>query len=150
MRREALPGGVVAINDAYNANPTSMKASLELLASFPGRRVAVLGDMLELGRDEAAFHAETVALAHGLGLDLIVGTGPRMLAAAADSSSSPGGWFALDAVELVPRLAGWLLPGDVVLFKGSRGARVERVLEALQSALAQRYDDPAAARPEAR
>jgi UDP-N-acetylmuramoyl-tripeptide--D-alanyl-D-alanine ligase len=150
MRREGLPGGVVAINDAYNANPTSMKASLELLASFPGRRVAVLGDMLELGRDEAAFHAEIVALAQGLGLDLIVGTGPRMLAAAPDSSSPPGGWFALDAVELVPRLAAWLLPGDVVLFKGSRGARVERVLEALQSALAQRHDDPAAARPEAR
>lgn len=147
MRREVLPGGVIAINDAYNANPTSMKASLELLASLPGRRVAVLGDMLELGADEASFHDEIVGLAHQLGLDLLVGAGPRTLAAA---SHAPGGWFALDAVELVPRLAAWLRPGDVVLFKGSRGARVERVLEALQAALAQRTEDPAAARPEAR
>jgi UDP-N-acetylmuramoyl-tripeptide--D-alanyl-D-alanine ligase len=131
LRRVDLPGGVVAINDAYNANPTSMRASLELLASMPGRRIAVLGDMLELGPGEAAFHLEIIALARELGIDRVVGTGPRMLAA---GDGDP--WFAEDGVSLAARLASELTAGDRVLFKGSRGARVERVLEAVAAALA--------------
>jgi UDP-N-acetylmuramoyl-tripeptide--D-alanyl-D-alanine ligase len=132
MRPESLPGGVVAINDAYNANPASTKASLDTLASMPGRRVAVLGDMLELGAGEAAFHREVAAHAAGLGLDLVVLVGPRMAAAA---DAAPGAWVDATTEAVGPRLAAWLRPGDRVLFKGSRGARVERVLEAVRAAL---------------
>ena len=55
--RLALPGGVTIVDDCYNANPMSMRAALDELSRAPGRRVAVLGDMLELGRDELAYHA---------------------------------------------------------------------------------------------
>src|SRR5690606_23944979 len=82
MRREPLPEGAVALNDAYNANPQSTEASLRTLAALPGRRAAVLGDMLELGADEADWHRRIVELALGLGLDLVVLVGPRMRAAA--------------------------------------------------------------------
>jgi UDP-N-acetylmuramoyl-tripeptide--D-alanyl-D-alanine ligase len=135
LRRDELPGGVIAINDAYNANPTSMCASLDLLASLPGRRIAVIGDMLELGAEEARLHAEVVAHALGLGLDRVVCVGPRMVRALGGSDAA---WGAEDGVTLAERLAATLRAGDHVLFKGSRGARVERVLEAVTAALAAR------------
>jgi UDP-N-acetylmuramoyl-tripeptide--D-alanyl-D-alanine ligase len=121
----------VAINDAYNANPASMEASLHTLASLPGRRAAVLGDMLELGPDEARWHGRVASLAVSLGLDLVVLVGPRM-SAATPPGGAEGVWAALDGVDLVERLRAWLRPGDHVLFKGSRGARVERIVQALQ------------------
>jgi UDP-N-acetylmuramoyl-tripeptide--D-alanyl-D-alanine ligase len=126
MRTEPLANGAIALNDTYNANPTSMEASLRVLASLGGRRAAVLGDMLELGKDEAAFHIEIAALAHALDLDLVVLVGPRMSAAA---FACPGAWSAADGESLADRLRNWLQPGDRVLFKGSRGARVERILQ---------------------
>lgn len=129
LRVERLVGGAQALNDAYNANPASMEASLRLLAQLPGRRVAVMGDMLELGPDEAAWHEQVVALAHTLGLDQVVLVGPRMAAAQA---ACPGA----DAFETpeaaLASLRGTLGPTDRVLFKGSRGAAVERVLTGLQ------------------
>lgn len=128
LRAEELPGGAIALNDAYNANPQSMEASLRTLASLPGRRAAVLGDMLELGTDEAVWHRQIVAFASSLGLDLVVLVGPRMSAAAGPDALS----FA-DGLEAVDPLRAWLRPGDRVLFKGSRGARVERILNALKS-----------------
>jgi UDP-N-acetylmuramoyl-tripeptide--D-alanyl-D-alanine ligase len=77
-QRIALPGGIVVVNDCYNANPMSMRAALDdLAASAPGRRVAVLGDMLELGPDEARFHAEIGIHARESGVDLLVAVGPR-------------------------------------------------------------------------
>ncbi|MBW1878624.1 MAG: UDP-N-acetylmuramoyl-tripeptide--D-alanyl-D-alanine ligase [Deltaproteobacteria bacterium] len=132
MRTEPLPGGGVAINDAYNANPASMEASLRTLASLPGRRAAVLGDMLELGVTEAAWHERVAALAASLGLELVALVGPRM-SRAADAARGPTEvWVAEEGLDLVERLRGWLQPGDHVLFKGSRGARVERIVHALQ------------------
>lgn len=130
LRPVPLPGGVLAINDAYNANPPSMRASLATLRGFRGRKVAVLGDMLELGVDEAALHDEIVRHADGLGLDLLVLVGPRMHAAAASARTTEV-WASADGPSLAPQLGSWLRSGDRVLFKGSRGARVERVLEAL-------------------
>lgn len=127
MRRESLPEGAVALNDAYNANPQSTEASLRTLASLPGRRAAVLGDMLELGPEEAEWHRRTVEHALGLGLDLVVLVGPLMCAAAL-----PGTVPVEDPDEAVALLRDWLQPGSHVLFKGSRGARVERILHALQ------------------
>jgi UDP-N-acetylmuramoyl-tripeptide--D-alanyl-D-alanine ligase len=137
MRREDLPGGVLALNDAYNANPTSMEASLAVLAELGGRRAAVLGDMLELGSTEAEWHASVAKKAGELGLDLVVLVGPRM-SAAAPACAAREVWAEPDPMAVVERLRAWLHPGDRVLFKGSRGARVERVLQALQGGQAPR------------
>ncbi|MCB9696936.1 MAG: UDP-N-acetylmuramoyl-tripeptide--D-alanyl-D-alanine ligase [Alphaproteobacteria bacterium] len=130
LRSEPLPTGALALNDTYNANPQSMEASLRLLASLPGRRLAVLGDMLELGPDEARFHADVVALAKDLGLDVVL-VGPRMVDAARAHPELPS---FLDPADAGPHVAAWLAPGSTVLFKGSRGARVERCLEAIRAA----------------
>lgn len=132
MRAEPLPNGATALNDAYNANPTSVEASLRLLASLPGRRAAVLGDMLELGTEEERLHREVAALAGELGLDLVVLVGPRMAAAA---DACPGALVIPDADHapaLGENLRAWLRPGDRMLFKGSRGARVERILQSVR------------------
>lgn len=128
LRSEPLPGGGRALNDAYNANPSSMEASLRLLASLPGRRAAVIGDMLELGPGEAEWHEKIARLASELALEKVVLVGPRMSAAA---SACPGCLAFESPVDAVQPLREWLAAGsgdDVVLFKGSRGARVERVL----------------------
>jgi UDP-N-acetylmuramoyl-tripeptide--D-alanyl-D-alanine ligase len=130
LRVEELPGGVTALNDAYNANPASMKASLKVLSAMEGRRVAVLGDMLELGPLESLFHTEVVAYADTLGLDLLVLVGPRMNAASVGAASTDLRAFE-DPTEAVRMLTEWLDAGDVVLFKGSRGARVEQILQDL-------------------
>lgn len=129
LRSEPLASGALALNDAYNANPASMEASLRLLAQLPGRRVAVMGDMLELGPDEAAWHTKVVALAGALGLDGVVLVGPRMAAAA---GACPGAEAHATPEAAVQALRGRFGPGDRVLFKGSRGARVEQVLSGLQ------------------
>lgn len=131
LRSEPLPHGALALNDAYNANPQSMAASLRLLAALPGRRTAVIGDMLELGDDEARWHREIVELADGLGLDRLVLVGPRMSAAAGVATRTEV-WSAVDGLELVDRLKASLGADDRVLFKGSRGARVERILQQVQ------------------
>jgi len=128
MRRETVGDGVVVLNDAYNANPDSMKASLGVLAGLPGRRIAVLGDMLELGPDEARWHRELAAHARALGLDLVVLVGPRMAIAA----KGEGVWTFAEPADAVAPLAAWLRKGDTVLLKGSRGARVERILQGLR------------------
>jgi UDP-N-acetylmuramoyl-tripeptide--D-alanyl-D-alanine ligase len=128
--RIALAEGIVLINDCYNANPMSMRAALEdLAASAPARRVAVLGDMLELGPDERRLHREVGAHARACGVELLVAVGPR-------ASEMGEGWDgevhrvpdAPAAAELLPRL---LRAGDCVLVKGSRGVGLERVAETL-------------------
>lgn len=131
MRVDRLPGGITVLNDAYNANPASARAALETLAVLPGRRIALLGDMLELGTAEAAAHTEVCALAGALGLDLVGLAGPRMSAAAAAVQGAGEVVVAVDAEALGRALAGRLASGDVVLVKGSRGARMERVLQSL-------------------
>ena len=129
LRIEDGPGGIRVLNDAYNANPMSMAASLRALAAIPDvRKVALLGDMLELGPSEAEAHAEVLTLANSLGLDLVGLAGPRFAAAAA---GDPGVIAAADANELADRVRDALRPGDLVLLKGSRGLQMERVLTAL-------------------
>lgn len=121
-------GGVAVLDDAYNANPVSMVAALRTLAALRGRRVAVLGDMLELGAEEAAAHAGVLAEAQALGLDAVWVSGPRMAAAA------PAGVRVFADVEaLAEALAAEVRPGDAVLVKGSRGARMERVVDRLRA-----------------
>jgi UDP-N-acetylmuramoyl-tripeptide--D-alanyl-D-alanine ligase len=132
--RVALGIGALVINDCYNANPLSMHAALDDLASqhAEGRRVAVLGDMLELGPAEQEHHREIGAYAAAAGVDLLVTVGPR--AAAMLEQFDGESHAVLDAGEaaaLLPELIG---AGDVVLVKGSRGVGLEVVTEALQGA----------------
>jgi UDP-N-acetylmuramyl pentapeptide synthase len=130
--RVHLPGDIVVVNDCYNANPMSMLAALDdLAASASGRRVAVLGDMLELGADEARFHAEVGAHAKAVGVDLLVAVGPR----AAHFADGFGDVVALpDAQAAAATVPGLLQAGDTVLLKASRGVGLEVVARALEAA----------------
>jgi UDP-N-acetylmuramoyl-tripeptide--D-alanyl-D-alanine ligase len=130
--RLSLPDGVVVVNDCYNANPMSMRAALdELATTAAGRRVAVLGDMLELGtRDEERYHRELGEQARAAGVALLITVGPR----AAWAGQSFGGGehlHARDATAAATLLRERLAPGDTVLVKGSRGLALERVAEEL-------------------
>jgi UDP-N-acetylmuramoyl-tripeptide--D-alanyl-D-alanine ligase len=132
-QRIELAGDIVVVNDCYNANPMSMRAALDDLAASdvvpPARRVAVLGDMLELGPDEARFHAEIGAHARAAGVDLLVAVGPR----AAHMADGYGDLIAVaDAQAAAAAVPALLQPGDTVLLKGSRGVGLEVVARALE------------------
>jgi UDP-N-acetylmuramoyl-tripeptide--D-alanyl-D-alanine ligase len=131
-QRIDLPGDIVVVNDCYNANPMSMRAALDdLAASASGRRVAVLGDMLELGPDEDRYHAEIGAHARDAGVDVLVAVGPR----AAHFADGYGEVIALPDAQAAAAAVGDLLaPGDTVLVKGSRGVGLEVVARALEGA----------------
>jgi UDP-N-acetylmuramoyl-tripeptide--D-alanyl-D-alanine ligase len=140
--RIALPGGIVLVNDCYNANPMSMRAAIEDLTETaagptaghaPARRLAVLGDMLELGREAGpALHREVGAYAHARGVEVLVTVGPlaaeMATAFAGETHSVP------DATAAGELLEGLLREGDTVLVKGSRGVGLERVAQILQRA----------------
>jgi len=127
----ALPGGAVVINDCYNANPLSMRAALDDLSlQEPARRrVAVLGDMLELGADEREHHRQIGAYAASSRVDVLVTVGPL---AAEMGARFEGEVHAVADARAAARLARDVVhPGDVVLVKGSRGVGLEVVAEAL-------------------
>jgi UDP-N-acetylmuramoyl-tripeptide--D-alanyl-D-alanine ligase len=121
-----LPGGAVLVNDCYNANPISMRAALDHLASLDvaGRRVAVLGGMAELGPTGPDYHHQIGAHARALGLDLIVGVGEL----ARDYGAERWAPDAEAAAAVVEPLLG---SGDAILVKGSRAIGLERLSEAL-------------------
>lgn len=127
--------GAVIVNDAYNANPDSMRAALEALAGMrrpSGRLVAVLGDMLELGIEAAAQHEAIGELAAQLGIDEVVAVGE--FAAAIVAGARRGGAEAVavpNADDAAAAAAGLLTPPDVVLVKASRGLALESVAERL-------------------
>ncbi|MGZ4413467.1 MAG: UDP-N-acetylmuramoyl-tripeptide--D-alanyl-D-alanine ligase [Gaiellaceae bacterium] len=127
---QELPGGGVLINDAYNANPVSMRAALAYLAERAGdrRRVAILGDMAELGRTGPDYHREVGAAASELGVDELLAVGE--LARGYLENGVPGRWVANvhDALRQVDEL---VRPGDAVLVKGSRAVGLEAVAAAL-------------------
>jgi len=118
-----LPGGGLLINDAYNANPASMRAALEHLAEHGGRKVAVLGEMAELGPTAPAYHREVGEIIQALGIDSVLAVG--------ELARAYGGEFARDAEEAVEKVGDVVRPGDVVLVKGSRAVGLEVVAEAL-------------------
>ena len=123
----ALPGGGVAINDAYNANPTSMRAALEHLAARPGRKLAVLGGMAELGEHAERYHREIGELARELGIE-VVAVGELAQGYGADTWV-PNAESATAAVRELAR------PGDAVLVKASRALALEGVAPALANGL---------------
>jgi UDP-N-acetylmuramoyl-tripeptide--D-alanyl-D-alanine ligase len=141
MQLERSASGLVVINDAYNASPEPMGAALQALARLrvPGRarRVAVLGEMRELGPAAPAEHARVGLLAAQLGIDVLVtvGEGGRMIAAGVPQGDGPGRGMEVlptgDADTVVGILEGRLHPGDAVLVKASRSVGLERVAAAL-------------------
>ncbi|WP_395697113.1 UDP-N-acetylmuramoylalanyl-D-glutamyl-2,6-diaminopimelate--D-alanyl-D-alanine ligase [Methylocella sp.] len=136
----APDGGYTLIDESYNANPASMRAAFALAGALApqgrGRRIAVLGDMLELGEDSARLHAELAAPLNEAGFDLVFAAGPlsRHLYDALPASAR-GAW-APDAAGIVPAVAGEVRAGDLVVVKGSNGARLSAVVAALKEASA--------------
>jgi UDP-N-acetylmuramoyl-tripeptide--D-alanyl-D-alanine ligase len=135
MRGERLLyDGVTVLNDAYNSNPEAVQAMLDVLASTPAQKhVAVLGEMLELGAQSEKLHRSVGAYAAAKKIDFLVGirgSARAMLdeAACAGMPSASLLYFE-DPVDAGVELRQLLQPGDAVLFKGSRGVRVERALE---------------------
>ena len=124
-----LPGGGTLIVDCYNANPVAMEAALRDLARRDGRKVAVLGDMRELGPDERRFHREVGARARELGVDLLVAVGDLARDYADGADGVPAVMFP-DARPAADGVASHLEPGDVVLVKASRGMALEHVADA--------------------
>jgi UDP-N-acetylmuramoyl-tripeptide--D-alanyl-D-alanine ligase len=121
-----LPRGGLLVNDAYNANPLSMRAALEhLVAQAGGRRtVAILGEMAELGPDSPRYHEEIGTVAKNLGVDVVIGVGELA------RFYEPDDWCA-DAAAAIDMAGTVIHPGDCVLVKGSRSAGLELVAEAL-------------------
>jgi UDP-N-acetylmuramoyl-tripeptide--D-alanyl-D-alanine ligase len=123
--RLELPGGIVLVNDCYNANPVSMRAALDHLAGLDAQRaVAVLGEMGELGPGSAGYHREVGEHARAAGVDLVVGVGLPARDYEPDE-------LVADPAEAAELLAARLEPGDAVLVKGSRSAGLEAVAEQL-------------------
>lgn len=141
---ETRVGEITLINDAYNANPVSMSAALREFAQreAQGRRLFVAGDMKELGPESPDFHRELGlrVAAHNLDGLFVVGEFADDVAAGAVAGGFPqGAVHTFAAVEpLTEALLAEFQPGDVVLLKGSRAMRLERVLEAVQETLVPR------------
>jgi UDP-N-acetylmuramoyl-tripeptide--D-alanyl-D-alanine ligase len=125
--------GVQFIDDTYNANPDSTKAALRTLAELEteGRRIAVLGQMTELGAESTHGHEEVGQVAASFGIDqlIAVGQGSAAIAAAARAAGLTKSQVVASAREAAELLRATIQPGDLVLVKGSRSARTERVLE---------------------
>jgi UDP-N-acetylmuramoyl-tripeptide--D-alanyl-D-alanine ligase len=130
------PGGpFVLIDESYNANPVSMKAAIDLLAATPisgkGRRVAVLGDMLELGSHSAKLHAALAEPIAGAGIDLVLMGGPDMKALAEALPDAIPSEYRASADELRPVVFEKIRPGDVVMVKSSKGIGFARLVDAM-------------------
>ncbi|MGC2855715.1 UDP-N-acetylmuramoylalanyl-D-glutamyl-2,6-diaminopimelate--D-alanyl-D-alanine ligase [Novispirillum sp. DQ9] len=140
-RRVSLPaergeGSILVVDESYNASPTAVAAALAALAAVEpgkrGRRIAVLGDMLELGRSGPDLHAGLAEPVQRHGIDLVYTAGPLM--AHLREALPPhlrGGGHAPDSQALAPVVAAAVRGGDVVMVKGSAGSRMGRVVEAL-------------------
>ncbi|MGH7594994.1 MAG: UDP-N-acetylmuramoyl-tripeptide--D-alanyl-D-alanine ligase [bacterium] len=128
-------GELTIINDAYNANPESMRAALEFLAAMPirenGRRIAVLGDMLELGDAASSAHEEIGVMARGLPIHAVFAYGPQMRYLVQAIGETFWAEHFDDKTHLGEEINRSVRPGDVILLKGSRGMTMEEVVEKL-------------------
>ncbi|TRW97225.1 UDP-N-acetylmuramoyl-tripeptide--D-alanyl-D-alanine ligase [Paracoccus sp. M683] len=126
-------GAIRLIDDAFNANPASLAAGLATLVGLtPGRRVAILGDMLELGPDEIALHAAVADDPAMASVDLIHLAGPRMRHLYDALPPAKRGEWAETAAELAARATDLVRPGDIVLVKGSKSSKISAVVDALR------------------
>ena len=129
LQRRAGRGGALVVDDSYNANPDSMRAAIDVLASVPGRRIFVMGDMGEAGAAAGQFHDEIGGYAKSHGIDRLLCLGEMSVAAAANFGE--GGRHFLRPEDLVKTLLSELDPQTTVLVKGSRFMHMERVVEAI-------------------
>jgi UDP-N-acetylmuramoyl-tripeptide--D-alanyl-D-alanine ligase len=131
-------GDFLLIDDSYNANPTSMKSAFAVLARCEpgpgGRRIAVLGDMLELGEEARALHARLAVALEAAGIDLAFTCGPHMAALHEALPAGLRGGHAADSQDLAPLVAAAVRAGDAVLVKGSLGSRMAVLVTALTAA----------------
>ncbi|HEY4029804.1 MAG TPA: cyanophycin synthetase, partial [Caulobacteraceae bacterium] len=125
-------GGISVIDESYNANPASMVAALALLGSTKGRKIAVLGDMLEMGEGSLAHHAGLAAPIEANKVDLVFTCGRQMRALWDVLPASRRGGTADNSMALAPLLNSVLKSGDTVLVKGSNGAKMSVIIEALK------------------
>ena len=135
LRVRALPGDVTLLDDTYNASPSATIAALDLLAEIPGRRIALLGDMLELGALEAELHADVGRHAAGIADELITVGGPAAtIAEAARAAGLSTATHYQHKEEALNALRETLRAGDVLLVKGSRALALETIVRSLESA----------------
>jgi UDP-N-acetylmuramoyl-tripeptide--D-alanyl-D-alanine ligase len=131
--RRRLPfggGEILLIDESYNASPAAVGAALETLGLAEGRRIAVLGDMLELGAHGPAEHRALAPLASA-NADLVFAAGPLMRELFDAIPSPQRGAWAPDAATLAPAVEAALRPGDVVLVKGSYGMGMKHIVDRL-------------------
>ena len=130
-------GDIEIIDESYNANPASMAAALDVLAAASpgrgGRRIAVLGDMLELGEHSDSLHAGLARDIAAAKIDLVFLCGPHMRALWAAVPPEHRGAYAESSAGLAPELLSRVRPADVVLVKGSLGSRMAVIVEALKN-----------------
>jgi UDP-N-acetylmuramoyl-tripeptide--D-alanyl-D-alanine ligase len=132
-----VPGGaVLLLDESYNANPASMRAALALLGQVPmqgmGRRIAVLGDMLELGREGPALHAELAQAVVAHAIDRVFCAGPLMKSLWEALPSERRGAYAETSAGLENQIVGAIAAGDAVMVKGSLGSRMGPIVQALK------------------
>ena len=142
----ATPDGpATIIDESYNANPASMRAALALLAAAKpgpkGRRIAVIGDMLELGSNAEAMHAELAADLSANKVDLLFGAGPLTRALFDAAPASMRAAWADQSHELTSEIARALRGGDIAMIKGSNGSRMGPLVAALRDHFARAAKD---------
>jgi UDP-N-acetylmuramoyl-tripeptide--D-alanyl-D-alanine ligase len=133
-----MPGGTAwLVDESYNANPASVRAALATLAGFEtgprGRRIAVLGDMLELGPTSPDLHRGLAEAVEAAKVDLVFAAGPLTRNLYEALPVSRRGGVAETSADLIEPLARTLRPGDAVMVKGSNGSRMGRIVEALKA-----------------
>ncbi|HEY4862801.1 MAG TPA: UDP-N-acetylmuramoylalanyl-D-glutamyl-2,6-diaminopimelate--D-alanyl-D-alanine ligase [Xanthobacteraceae bacterium] len=128
-------GEVLLIDESYNATPASMRAAFEVLGRAPvgprGRRIAVLGDMLELGREGAALHRDLAGPAEAAGIDLVFCAGPLMRSLWEALPAARRGGYAESAERIEAEVVAALRPGDAIMIKGSNGSRMGPIVTKL-------------------
>lgn len=137
----AGPGQILLIDDSYNASPVSVAAALDVLgrseigsgSALSNRRIAVLGDMLELGPDAGRLHRELAGPIEQADIDLVFACGPNMRALYDALPAARRGAHAPDSGALAAIVADALQPGDVVMVKGSLGSRMAKVIDAIKA-----------------
>jgi UDP-N-acetylmuramoyl-tripeptide--D-alanyl-D-alanine ligase len=130
LQRRRGRNGATVIDDSYNANPDSMRAAIDVLASLPGRRILAMGDMGEVGEAAAQFHDEIGGYAKSGGIEMLYALGP--LSADAVHNFGEGARHFDNVEALVAALQPELDERTTVLVKGSRFMRMERVVEAIE------------------